>query len=172
VTKPQGLAGWIRAEILFEEDRAFEPGRKVRLTSRTQERWTEIESFRRQHGRAVLKLRGVEDRSAAEAIVGAEVWMTVDQIPAPAAGSFYSFDLKGCRVSTTTGRYLGVVKGLIDSGGVDLLQVCSAGSEDGNPGELLIPFAEAYLKFVDVAAQRIEVDLPEGLVELNGPWRP
>jgi ribosomal 30S subunit maturation factor RimM len=38
---------------------------------------------------------------------------------------------------------------------------------DGNEGEVLIPFAQAYLRKVDLGQRRIEVELPEGLADLN-----
>jgi 16S rRNA processing protein RimM len=167
------LAGWVRTELLLDEDRVFEAGRKVRLSSGSFERWTEIESFRRQHGRAVVKLKGIDDRSTAEAAVGGELWIQSDELPPPAPGQFYTFDLKGCRVSTAGGRHLGVVVGVLDSGGSDLLQIRRAEGDAGGTSdeELLVPFAAAFLKSVDLEARRIEVDLPEGLIDLNGPWR-
>ena len=38
----------------------------------------------------------------------------------------------------------------------------------GAAGEVLIPFAKSYLRKIDLAGKRIEMALPEGLVELNG----
>jgi 16S rRNA processing protein RimM len=131
----------------------------------SRERPAEIEFFRRQNGRPVFKLRGIDDRSAAEAIVGAELWMAVAGLPQLAQGSFYTFDLKGCDVFTDREGRIGVVVDVLDSGGNGLLRI----DRDGR--ELLVPFAAAFLKRVDIAAKRIDLELPDGLLELNGPGR-
>ena len=39
----------------------------------------------------------------------------------------------------------------------------------GANGEILIPFARDYLRRIDLENRRVEMELPEGLVELNGP---
>ncbi|HEX5000135.1 MAG TPA: ribosome maturation factor RimM [Terriglobia bacterium] len=163
ITKPQGLTGLVRIELTLEDDGAFFPGQQVELASGTARRPGEIEWFRRQSGRPVLKLRGVDDRSAAEAIVGSELWIASDLLPEPAEGSYYTFDLKGCDVFTTASLRLGTVVDVWDSGGSGLLRI------DYEGRELLVPFAREFLKRVDIAARRIEVELPEGLLELNRP---
>jgi 16S rRNA processing protein RimM len=155
VTKPQGLSGAVRVALLLEDDRAFVSGKPVRLVMGSQERTIEIEFFRRQSGRPVFKLRGIDDRSAAEAIVGAELRMAVEQLPSLAEGSFYTFDLKGCDVFVEPERRIGVVVDVLDSGGSGLLRV------DRDGVELLIPFVAAFLKRVDIAGKRIDVELPE-----------
>jgi len=59
------------------------------------------------------------------------------------------------------GESLGTVTEVLDSGGAHILKV------DGKAGEILIPFAQSYLRKVDLGERRIEVDLPEGLQDLN-----
>ena len=125
------------------------------------DRETEIEFFRRQHGRSVVKLRGIDTISEAEKYVGFEVRIPASDLSAPKEGWFYTFQLKGCRVFTTEGEYIGTVTDILDSGGTEILKV------DRESEETLIPFAQSYLKKIDVDQQRIEVDLPEGLRELN-----
>ena len=61
----------------------------------------------------------------------------------------------------TAGGRLGTVTDVLDSGGNGLLQI------DRDGVELLLPFASAFLKRVDIAARRIDVELPDGLLELN-----
>ena len=50
---------------------------------------------------------------------------------------------------------------MLDFGGSEVLKV------DSDNGETLIPFAQEFLKKIDLDQQRIEVDLPEGLRGLN-----
>ena len=79
----------------------------------------------------------------------------------PKDGWFYTFQLKGCRVFAVEGEYIGEITDVIDSGGAGILKV-----DRGNE-ETLIPFAQSYLKKIDLEQRRIEVDLPDGLRELN-----
>jgi 16S rRNA processing protein RimM len=147
--------------IALEDDRVFEAGRSVRIHRSGAEQKIEIEFLRRQHGRAVLKLKDVDSIAAAERIVGAELLIAEDELPAPSPGSFYTFQLKGCRVFAANEEYLGSVTDVIDSGGTEILQV------NGDTEELLIPFAQSYLKKIDIGGRRIDVDLPEGLRGIN-----
>jgi 16S rRNA processing protein RimM len=122
---------------------------------------TEIEFFRRQHGRCVAKFKGIDSISEAERYIGSEVKITADALPEPEEGSFYTFQLKGCRVYAADGEYLGDVTDVLDAGGTEILKV------DRGKEETLIPFAQEYLKVIDLDQQKIVVDLPEGLRDLN-----
>lgn len=124
------------------------------------ERAVEIEYFRRQHGRFVMKLAGIDSIDDAEKIIGAELRIPENELPAAAEGSFYTFHLRGCGVFEGA-AFIGDVVDVIDSGGTQILQVGSG------KDEILIPFAESFVKHIDLAGKRIEVELPEGLRELN-----
>ena len=125
------------------------------------ERGTEIEFFRRQHGHCVVKLRGIDTISEAEKYIGAEIKIPAGDLPATKEGWFYTFQLRGCSVFTVAGEYIGVVSEVLGSGDAQVLKV------DCEKVETLIPFAQSYMKKIDVDGRRIEVDLPEGLRELN-----
>ena len=155
------MGGWVRIEQIFEDARVFEPGRGLTIATGFSEQSSEIESFRRQHGRSVIKLRGIDTIAQAQQIVGAELRMPSSGLPTPVEGSFYTFELKGCRVFEASGECLGIVTDVLDSAGSQILKV------DGEAKETLIPFAQSYLKKIDLDKRRIDVDLPEGLRELN-----
>ena len=82
-------------------------------------------------------------------------------MPAPEEGSYYTFQLKGCQVFAADGDYIGTVTDVLGSGGAEILKV------DREDEETLIPFAQSYMKKIDLDQRRIEVDLPEGLRDLN-----
>jgi len=108
-----------------------------------------------------MKLRGVDSISDAERLRDAELRIPIAEVAPLDDGSFYTFQLKGCRVFSGD-EFLGTVTDVLDSGGTELLKV------DRDQHETLIPFAESYLKKVDLAGRRIDVELPDGLRELNG----
>jgi 16S rRNA processing protein RimM len=151
----------MRVEPILDDDRVFAPDRSVMLVHGAVKESVRIEFSRRQHGRLILKLRGIDSISQVEGLVGAELSVSEDQLPPAEEGLFYTFQLRGCDVVTADGKSLGTVTEVLDSGGTHILKV------DGSGGEILIPFAQSYLRKVDLGQRRIEVDLPEGLVDLN-----
>ena len=142
----------MRVEPILDDDRVFTPGRPVTVTRKDVKACLEIEFSRRQHGRLILKLRGIDSISEVERWVGAELSVSEQELPSVEEGSFYTFHLKGCSVVTAEGESLGTVTDVMDSGGTHILQV------DGKDGEILIPFAKPFLR---------KVELPEGLLDLN-----
>ena len=154
------MNGAVRIELTLEDDRLFEPGRRVTLAG-TGQRETEVEFFRRQHGHCVIKFRGIDHISEAEKWVDAEIKIAANQLSPLGEGWFYTFQLKGCRVFAASGECLGTITDVLDFGGSEVLKV------DSEKEETLIPFAKEYLKKIDLDQQRIEVDLPEGLRGLN-----
>ncbi|MBI3665980.1 MAG: 16S rRNA processing protein RimM [Acidobacteria bacterium] len=113
--------------------------------------------------RLILQFDGIDSISEAERLAGWEVQIPAARRPAPPAGRYYAADLVGCRVlEARSGRLLGEVRGLLETGGASLLQVETGG------GEVLVPFASSICTEIDPAQRVIRVDLPEGLEELNG----
>ncbi len=146
---------------MLEDDEIFESGRVVKLSTRGgEEHEAEIEFFRRQHGRCVVKFRGIDSISEVEKYIGSEVRITEDTLPEVEEGSFYTFELKGCSVFAA-GEYVGTVADVMDAGGTEILKV------ERKNVETLIPFAQEYLKNIDLDRRRIDVDLPEDLRDLN-----
>jgi 16S rRNA processing protein RimM len=82
-------------------------------------------------------------------------------LPAATDGSFYTFQLKGCQVFAGDGEYIGLVADVFGAGEAQILKV------DRENKETLIPFAQSYMRKIDLDQRRIEVDLPEGLRDLN-----
>lgn len=116
-----------------------------------------IEEARPQGRLWAVKIEGVADRTAAEALVGAEVLARREDLGDPGEGRHFWADLDGLPVVTAAGEAVGTVTGLYATGGVDVLVVT------GERGEKLVPLAP-YVE-VDRAGRRIVVDPPEGLLD-------
>ena len=101
---------------------------------------------------------GVVDHTAAEALEGTELWVDRDRLPAPEAGAFYHADLIGLAAVDPEGRALGEIVGVHNFGAGDLLELRPAGSGRTE----LVPFTEAFVPEVDLAARRVVVLLPGG----------
>ncbi len=110
----------------------------------------------REHGEGVVAtVHEVTDRTGAEALRGARIFVPRSSFPAPEAGEFYWIDLIGMSVSTREGVALGTVIGLLETGPHCVLQVQEANAE---VPERLIPFVDAYVDKVDVPTRCITVD--------------
>jgi 16S rRNA processing protein RimM len=116
-----------------------------------------IEEARPQGGIWALKLEGISDRTAAEALVGAELLAAREELPDAGEGRHLWADLEGLEVVTAAGETVGRVAGLYETGAVDVLIV------KGARGEKLVPLAP-YVT-VDREARRIVVDPPDGLLD-------
>lgn len=109
----------------------------------------------REHGDDVVAAaHDIGDRNAAEALRGARVFVARSSFPTPGDDEFYWVDLIGLSVFNRDGVHLGEVTGLIDNGAQSVLQVRA----DARSAERLIPFVDAHVDRVDLAARRIEVD--------------
>jgi 16S rRNA processing protein RimM len=101
----------------------------------------------------VAQLREVPDRNAAEGLKGARIFVSRAEFPKTASDEFYWVDLIGLSVVNRQGDALGSVAGLLDTGAHSVLRVALEGAD-----ERLIPFVDAYVDSVDLAARRIVVD--------------
>jgi 16S rRNA processing protein RimM len=82
-----------------------------------------IASARPVKGGIVARLKGVDDRNAAEALRGLKLFITRDVLPEPEEDEFYLADLIGLRVETEAGEVLGKVKAIQDFGAGDLIEI-------------------------------------------------
>lgn len=104
------------------------------------------------HGQYLLAhLDGVDDRDAAEAVMGMNIAVPREDRPAAEDGEYYWDDLVGLDVVNGDNVVLGQVTGLLETGAHDVIVV-------KGECERLIPFVDAYVREVDMAARRIVVD--------------
>jgi 16S rRNA processing protein RimM len=103
--------------------------------------------------RPIVRLEGVEDRSAAQALRGLPLTVAPDRAPALAEGEWWAHELEGCAVLDGELR-VGTVSGLLQLPSCEALEVRREGG-----GELLVPMVSAAVRHVDVSAGRIDVSL-------------
>lgn len=104
------------------------------------------------HGQVlVAKLAGVDTREAAAALRGMDVGISRSELPASRHGEFYWADLQGLSVRNLEGQSLGIVDGLLETGGSPVLVV-------KGERERLIPFVEPVVQAVETAQGLIVVD--------------
>jgi len=121
----------------------------------------EIETIRPAGEVVVVRFKGIGDRTAAERLTGTELFVDRSVLPAEEEDEFYHADLVGLAVRDETGAEAGRVTAVQNYGGGDILEIAWRGRKG-----LLIPFSQAAVPEVDVAAGFVRVDpVAAGLVE-------
>ena len=160
-----GIKGWVKIHSYTDPVENFLAYDGFKLKRRSGLERVEFDSTRRQGKGLVAHIKGVDDRTAAEAYKGLEIVVGEEQLPALPVGEFYWQQLQGLQVwcqnrddSEAPAALLGTVDHLIETGANDVLvvQACE-GSIDKQ--ERLIPYLlEDVVSQVDLEAGRIEVD--------------
>jgi len=164
VLGPHGIRGEVAVESFSDVPDRFAPKRELRLVPRTgPARRVTIASVRPHRGTLLIRFDGIDDRDAAESLRGARLEVGRDEVPAPPEGTFYFFQLIGCRVRDAREGDLGEVIDLLEDGG-GLLLVVTRGER-----QVLIPFVREMVREVvpgsETETGRIELGLPEGFLE-------
>ena len=162
-----GIKGWIKVQPYSSDPQALFSSRRWFLqppdAPRASKPGTVLPRLlkitdAKDHGdRVVATAQEVPDRSAAEALKGARVFVSRASFPSAEADEFYWVDLIGLDVVNRQGERLGAVADLLDTGAHAVLRVVDD-SGSSEPVERLIPFVGAYVDQVDQSARRITVD--------------
>ncbi len=121
-----------------------------------------LEWVREQRGRPVLKFHEVEGIGAAAELAGLEIRIPESELVSLPAGSLFHFDLQGCEVWDRSDGFLGVVEDVMVTGGTDVLVV-----RDPSGQERLIPICKEICRRIEPDIKRIEIEAPQGLLEIN-----
>ena len=114
-------------------------------------------------GSLIVRLKGVGDRNAAEALRGTQLYVARDRLPEADPESWYQADLIGLAAVSASGARVGRVIAVHNFGAGDLLEI----APDGAPS-FFLPFTAETVPDVAVAEGRITVDLPAGLLDEDG----
>ena len=106
-------------------------------------------------GVVTAKIDGVEDRTQAEALKGAKLYIERGALPEADEDEFYIADLIGLAAETPDGKPLGTIKAVYNFGAGDVVEV------SGEQGEILVPFTLKAVPVVDIKARRVVIDPPE-----------
>jgi 16S rRNA processing protein RimM len=164
VRKTQGRRGEVAVELHSDVPDRFRVGlRLFALAQDNTRRELKIEELWPHKHDLILKFVGVDSISDAEALIGCELQVPRSERARLEAGWNYVSDLIGCLVFDA-GREIGKIEDVqFGTGEAPLLIVGSVKMR------FEIPYAEAYLKGVDLEHKQIDMQLPEGMLELNAP---
>jgi 16S rRNA processing protein RimM len=124
-------------------------------------RTVEILKVRQAKDMVVAVLKGITDRDAVETLKNRRLYIDRDRLPDPEKDEWYYADLIGLDVRDTDEETIGKVMAVQDFGGGDLLEI----RLKGKPQTVFVPFSQAVVPTVDVAAGFVTIDPPEGLLD-------
>jgi 16S rRNA processing protein RimM len=164
VIKTQGRHGEVAAETHTDIPGRLHAGMKIlALAEDASRRELQIDDVWPHKNWQVLKFAGVDSISDAEVLIGCELQVPSSERAKLEEGAFYVSDLIGCALFDQ-GREIGVVSDVRFGAGEAPLLVVGLGKNEHE-----IPYAQVFLERVDVEHKRIEMNLPEGLLEVNAP---
>ena len=166
--KTQGRHGEVAVELHTDVPDRFRVGLKLfALAEDNSRRELRVEELWPHKALLVLKFAGVDSISDAELLIGCELQVPRSERAHLESGWNYVSDLVGCVVFDAD-REIGRIEDIqFGAGEAPLLIVVSGGGAGSKRYE--IPYAEAYLKSVDLERKQIQMHLPEGMLELNAP---
>ena len=160
----QGRRGEVAVEMHSDVPGRMRPGMRLfALSENSSRRELKIEDAWPHKNYVVLKLAGIDSISEAEPLVGSELQVPLSERAPIEAGSAYVSDLVGCALFDRV-REVGIVKEVRFGAGEAPLLVVGSGKT-----EYEIPYVQEFLVQVDLEHKRIEMALPEGLLEVNAP---
>ena len=146
-----GIKGWLK---IFSYTRPIEQIFEYSnwLIGDQAEAWQIQATDTRSNNGLIVKLKGVDDRNAAQSLIGKPILVAESELAELADDEYYWSQLIGLKVINSNSEYLGQVTGLIETGANDVLVL-----EDGNT-ERLIPYADSIVIKVDINDQTILVE--------------
>jgi 16S rRNA processing protein RimM len=155
-----GVKGTLKIHSYAESLEIFEPGASLAVrTHGGSEEHYEIDWIKPHSRGALLALKEINHRDQAKTLVGADLQIEKAKLPELQAGVYYWYDLIGLKVFTTDDRYLGRLESIIETGANDVYVV----KDDAR--EILIPALKSVVHKIDIEANLMRVELPDGLEE-------
>lgn len=152
IGKAVGLRGEVEVLVVSDHPERFAPGSVLNGGDLT------ISSVRQQGDRTIVAFDGITDRTAAEALKGAELVVSADAARPLETGEYWDHDLIGCEVFTVDDERVGVVSDVLHQPANEVLVVDTDGKQ------ALIPLVNAIVRTVEPRS-RITIDPLPGLLD-------
>ncbi len=150
IVASHGLKGQVKVELHTDFPQRLAKGRRLRL----KEDWVTVEASQFQKDRLLIKLSGVNSIDEAQALQWEYLYSPADDKPDLEDDEFFVEDLIGLKVVTLSGDELGTVTEVAAYPAQDILII----------DELMIPFADQFVKSIDFDKELIIVELLEGML--------
>jgi len=162
VARPRGLRGEVVGDLLTDFPGRFKDlDSVIGIAPDGSHRSLQIEEHWFHGSRIVFKFASYDSIETAKELAGYELAVPASERVALPKDQFYEWELAGCHVETIDEKSIGVVSGVMRTGGVEILVVVNDAGR-----EFLIPMAQEICVEIDIDKQVVRVDPPAGLLEL------
>jgi 16S rRNA processing protein RimM len=155
---PHGVRGQVRLWTFTEDPLALKDYGP--LASKDGARQFEVTHIREAKGHLIATLKGVVTREQAELLNGVELYVARERLPATAEDEYYHADLIGLAAVNASGEPLGQIIAVHNFGAGDIIEIAPR-----HGTTLLLPFTNAVVPSIDLAAGQVIVELP---AEIDG----
>ncbi len=165
VVKAHGISGELVVDVRTDDpDARFTPGARLRGAKRGgAQREFVIESVREHGNRLLVRVAGVSDRNAADEVRGTVFLVDTEELPPiDDPDEFYDHQLEGLAVRSVDGTAIGTVAEVLHTSAGELLSV-----KTPEGAEILVPFVGAIVTSVSLTDRLIEIDPPDGLLNIE-----
>ena len=158
IGRPHGLRGEVMVQVRTDApEQRFTVGAQVCVAGGGT---LIVDAVRPHAGGLLVRFAGVTDRSAAEQLRGLVLSVEASQLPElDDPDEFYDHQLEGLTAVGIDGAVLGTVREVVHAPASDMLVLQT------DRGEALVPFVRAIVPQVDLAAGRVVLDPPAGLLD-------
>lgn len=161
LARPHALRGEIRVDYYAQSPQLLDKPLLLRAGSQEPVP-AQIGTWRMLNGQPVIKLTGVDDRTAAELLRGRELLIRQSDLPVAEADEPYLADILGLEVFLPgAATPLGILADVMEPSGQEIWVIQS---QDG--AEILLPAVPEYVQDIDLAAESIIINPPPGLLDL------
>lgn len=157
--RAHGVGGELSVESLTDMPERFDKLERVLLRHGGCTREIGVRRVRGKGRSILLKLEGVDDRTSAEALRGAEIGVRREDVWPVPEDTYYVFELIGCRVVSETGRDVGVIDDVWKMPANDVFAVTSGSRE------VLIPVVKSVVRKIDLERKVVVIEEMEGLLD-------
>ena len=155
-----GIKGFLKIQPVTPDPERFSTLKSVYVGPSTDNTSVyDIEAVESKGKGLVVKFAAIDDRTAAEVLVGQYMFVDEKQRVRPGRGSYFVDDVIGCEVAGADGKVIGVVTEVFQLSGHDLWEVQTGTTK------AMIPAVKEFVRDVDLKQRRITVDLPDGLID-------
>ena len=160
IVTTHGIGGWLKVNPYNPDTTVFSSVRELILEQQGKRSAHELESSK-PHGRQYLiKLSGINDIGEARKWVGFDLCVAEDALQPLQPGEYYHYQAVGLEVLDLHGERIGVITRTWSTPGGELYVV------QGTEKEHLIPAVKEIVQKVDLAAGKMIIDPPAGLLDL------
>lgn len=158
IIRPQGLSGEIIVFPHRPATRTLRPDLKVTIIVGQIESHHIVDSVQPKGKFIRLKLKGIDNRTAADVLVGGQIYCTKSSLPPKAENEYYFFEIIGLDLVDRNLSKLGVIKDILTLPANDVLVI------DNDRGEFMVPFVKDVIQRVDLQSGQIVIESLERII--------